>query len=223
MNQDSLKLIIFDLDGTLVDAYRPVALSLNYAFKKVGLSSVEDEVIKRSVGWGDRNLIQRFVPRFLTAKVLAIYRQHHKKALKDGVKFLPCAKKILFGLKKRNYKLAIASNRPTLFTRIILKHLQIEHLFDVILCADKVKHPKPSGDILRAILKRLKIVPAEALYVGDMTIDAQTAQNAGIKSIIVLTGSSKRKEVVPLKPFKIIDRLEGLPLVLEKVNRKYFR
>lgn len=213
----NLKLIIFDLDGTLVDAYKAVSRSLNYAFKKIGLPPVDDDIIKRSVGWGDRNLIQRFVPLSLTAKALSIYRRHHKKALKKGTKFLPGAKKILFGLKKRKYKLAIASNRPTLFTKIILKHLQADHLFDIILCADKVKHPKPAGDILSAILKKFKILPGETLYVGDMTIDVETAKNAGVKSVIVLTGSSQREEIVPLKPFKIIDRLADLSSFLEKI------
>jgi len=215
MKNEAIELIIFDLDGTLVDAYKAVASSLNYALESVAVAALTDEQIKRSVGWGDRNLVRRFVPVAKLEKTLSVYRKHHRKALKKGTKFLPGAKKVLFELKKQGYRLAIASNRPSPFVRIILKYLNVDCLFDYVLGGDQVKSPKPAPEMLKRILKRFSLKPAQALYVGDMTIDVETAHRAGVKSVAVLTGSSRLDEIAPLKPFKTIRRLEALFSVLK--------
>ena len=213
-----IKLIIFDLDGTLVDAYQAVARSLNYAFQKVGLPALDDNTIKNNVGWGDRNLIRRFIAEEDLDKVLRIYRRHHKKALKTGTKFLPGAKKIVLDLERKGYKLAVASNRPTFFTQIILKHLKVMGCFDYVLCADKVQRPKPAGDMLKQILKKLSVSAKETLYIGDMTIDIQCGQAAGIRTVAVATGSSTPQEIRPLKPFKMIRRIHQLNRVLNQMH-----
>jgi phosphoglycolate phosphatase len=206
------KLVIFDLDGTLVDAYQAVSKSLNYTLTSFDLSPIDDETIKRSVGWGDRNLISRFVPANTLEKALKIYRRHHAKTLHQGVSFLPHAKRVLEALDKNGYKLAVASNRPTKFTKIILKELNALIYFDKVLCADKVKRGKPAPDILLNIMKTLRCKPQETLYVGDMMIDAEAGTRAGIKTVAVLTGSCKRKDITPYKPYKIIKSIKDIPL-----------
>ncbi len=205
-----VKLVIFDLDGTLVDAYKAVWLSLNFALKKARLPAIDYRTVKRSVGWGEKILVASFVSPHLQEKALAFYRRHHKKALKTGTKLLPGAKNILECLRKKDFKLAIASNRPTFFTRAILRHLKILKYFDCVLCADKVKRPKPHPDLFREILKRLKMKPNETVYVGDMVIDVQAGKRAKIKTIAVATGSSTKAELRCAKPFKLIDNLSGI-------------
>lgn len=213
-----IKAVIFDLDGTLVNAYRAVERSMNYALVRSGFPKVSPYTIKRSVGWGDRHLIEGFVGREHAPRVLEIYREHHQQSLKTGVKFLPGAARLLKDLDRQGYLLAIASNRPTKFTRIILKILDIEHHFDHVLCADKIERPKPHPDILRLILKKYKLRTHEALYVGDMTIDVQTGNSARVKTVAVLTGSSTREEISALKPFKIIPRISGLTDIIKTIE-----
>src|SRR5262245_35251088 len=118
------KLVIFDLDGTLVDAYKAVAARLNHALKSFKYRVLDDPTIKRYVGWGDKNLVSKFVRPEDVDRMLSVYRAHHRSALKSGTKFLPGAKPLLDALKKDGYQLAIASNRPSRFTHIILKHLE---------------------------------------------------------------------------------------------------
>jgi len=207
-----IKLVIFDLDGTLVNAYPAVSQSVNHTLNVLGFSRRSHAEIKRCVGGGDRHLMVHYVGEELADRAMAIYRPHHTKALavKGAVRFLPGAWGLLKSFKDKGYKLAIASNRPTKFTRIILKVLGMSKLFDVVLCADKAPKPKPYPQILWVIAKRLKVKRSEILYVGDMTIDVNCARRAGIRMAAVATGSSSKKELKDLKPWRILDKISQL-------------
>jgi len=211
-----IRLIVFDLDGTLVDAYKAVSRSLNLALKKVGLPPLSDDIIQRRVGWGEKVLVKSFVPANLLEKTLSIYRHDHKQTLKKGTRFLPGAKRLITHLRKKGYILAIASNRPTLFTKIILKVLKVDQDFSYVLCADKVKRPKPAADVLLGILKKSRFRADEALYVGDMVIDVQTGRKAKIKTVAVTTGSSTRKELKDSKPHAIVASIFEVSEILSK-------
>ena len=217
-----IKLVIFDLDGTLVNAYPAVSSSVNHTLGILGFRSRSHAEIKRSVGGGDRRLMVHFVGERLADKAITIYRPHHALALKakGGVRLLPGALGVLKYLKGKGYKLAIASNRPTKFTRIILKILDILPYFDMVLCADKAPKPKPYPDILWAIAKRLKIRHEDILYVGDMTIDVNCAHRAGIRSVAVATGSSSAKELKDLKPSGFIAKMSGLKSIMTQLTKE---
>jgi len=205
-----IKLVIFDLDGTLVNAYPAIARSFNYAMQKLGCSKQDSLTIRRAVGWGDENLLKPFVTRQDLKKALVIYRRHQKTALLKGSSLLPGAKNILYYLKKKGYKLAVASNRPTKFSLILINHLGIKKYFDYVLCADKLKHGKPNPEILNKIVRRLRVLSSQALYVGDMVIDAKAGYNAKIGTVIVTTGSSTKEEIKKEKPSRIIARISQL-------------
>ena len=213
-----LKAVIFDLDGTLVNAYKAVERSMNYALTKAGFRKVSAYTIKRSVGWGDEQLIEGFVGKENAPRVLDIYRRHHLGSLKTGVKFLPGAERILKDLDRRGYILAIASNRPAKFTKIILNILKMGHYFDHVLCGDQIERPKPYPDILKLILKKYDLRANQALYVGDMTIDVKTGNSARVKTVAVLTGSSTRQEISALGPFKIILKISELTNIIEAME-----
>ena len=210
--------MIFDLDGTLVDAYKAVASSLNYTLAQMGCKPVDHATIKRAVGWGDRHLVGTFVPPENLDKALSVFRLHHARALKAGTSFLPGAKKLLSELKRKGLALAIASNRPTRFTHIIIKHLRAQDAFDYVLCSDKVARPKPAADVLEAILKKFSISSADALYVGDMVVDVETGQRAGVRTVAVVTGSSSREELAELKPLRIIDHISEVAEIVREIN-----
>lgn len=212
-----IRLIIFDLDGTLVNAYPAVSSSINDTLSRLGFKKRTHADIKRSVGWGDRHLLAGYVGEALADKAIRFYRPHHAKALtkKGGVRFLAGAKTALKGLKRNGYQLAIASNRPTRFTKLILKTLEAHHYFDAILCADKAARPKPHPDMLLEIMRRLKKTKAQTLFVGDMTIDVQTGKRAGVKTVAVTTGSSGIKALKALKPFRIINRIDAIKIIIK--------
>ncbi len=214
-----MKLVIFDLDGTLVNAYTPVYRSLNFVLKQCGLKTVGHAAVKRSVGWGDRNLLGKFIPPAQVEMALRSFREHHRKALKSGVRFMPGAKRLLNILKKEGYRLAVASNRSTGSSLVILKYLGIDKHFNCILCGDKLKNLKPHPEVLRRILKRFFLKPGEAVYVGDMTIDIETGRRAKVKTVAVVTGSSPRKDIERLRPWRVIRRVDEVLKILQEIKK----
>ena len=205
-----IRLIIFDLDGTLVDAYPAIIKSFNYTMRRFGYPVQDALAIRRAVGWGDENLLRPFVKRGDLRKMLAVYRKHHAQALRKHARLFPKVKSLLRYLRAQGYALAIASNRPTKFSRILVRHLGLKAYFDYLLCADRLKHGKPHPEILQKIMKKLSVKPRAAAYVGDMSIDAQAGRRAGVRTIMVTTGSSSRAEIRAERPFRIIKAVSSL-------------
>ncbi len=204
------KLIIFDLDGTLIDAYAAIAGTFNYTMKRLGYPLQTADIIRRAVGGGDLNLLTPFVRKPDVYKALQIYRRHHAGALRAKARLYPSVRFLLASLKRRGIKLAVASNRPTRFSLIVLRHLGILKYFDYILCKDKLKYGKPHPLILNIIMRKFSIKPSETMYVGDMAIDAQTGRRAHVRSVVVTTGSSSRKELAREHPDHIIPRVSDV-------------
>lgn len=210
MRLENIKLVIFDLDGTLADAYEAIIKSVNFTLEVMGYPQARGNEIRRAVGWGDKRLIGAFVAEEDITRALAIYRRHHRWTLRRYSRLLPFAQAALNSLKDNGFKLAIASNRPTEFTQIILNHLKIKKYFDYVLCADRLSAGKPHPEILQKIMRRLKSAPAQTLYVGDMTVDVQAGHNAKVKVIAIPTGSSSLLELKKSRPFGIIKNLSYL-------------
>jgi phosphoglycolate phosphatase len=208
------KLVIFDLDGTLIDAYPAITSSFNYTMQKLGYPRQDPLTIRRAVGRGDENLLRPFLNLDDLKAALLIYRRHHGIALIKGSRLFPQAKTILDRLKNRGYRLAVASNRPTRFSWILIRHLKLDKYFAYVLCADKLKHRKPHPEILKRIMQRFLVRPDETLYVGDMAIDAQAARRAKVKTIIVTTGSDRKQEIEKEKPYRIIRSISQLVKIL---------
>jgi phosphoglycolate phosphatase len=206
----NIKLVIFDLDGTLVDAYAAICSSFNYVMRKLGLKPRSSRFIRRAVGWGDANLLRPYVSGHDLERSLRLYRGHHKLSLLKQSRLYPYVSSLLRQLKAQGCKLAVASNRPSMFSHILLKHLRIRKFFDYVLCADKLKRGKPDPEILNKIIKRSAFKKSQVLYVGDMVIDAQAGNRAKVKTIIVTGGSSSRAEIKKEQPFKIISGVRQL-------------
>lgn len=210
---EHIRLVIFDLDGTLVNAYPAIISSFNYTMKRLRLPVQDDLIIRRAVGWGDENLLRPFVKEKDLPAALSVYRKYHKSALK-GSRLFPEVNKVLAYLRDKGYILAIASNRPTSFSWILIRHLKLKNYFSYVLCADKLKHIKPHPEIINTIMRKFALRPKDTLYVGDMTIDAQAGRRAKVKTIIVTTGSSDKSEIIKERPYRIIRSVPQLLRIL---------
>lgn len=177
---------------------------------RLGYPQKDKLTIRRAVGWGDENLLRPFIKTKDFKKALLIYRAHHRTALIEGSRLFPGVKQLLSYLKGKSYILAVASNRPTKFSWILIRHLGLAKYFDYVLCADKLKHIKPHPEILNKIMQKFSVTPAKTIYVGDMAIDAQAGRRAGVKTIMVSTGSSAIRELKKAKPHGVIRMVRQL-------------
>lgn len=202
------RIFIFDLDGTLVDAYRAIRASLNFTLEKFDYKKVSLDIVKKSVGKGDRSFIKKFFKEIDLDKAIKIYGLHHKKSLMTLSKCLPYTKSLLKQLKIRKKAVVVVTNRPDKFSRIILKNLDINKYIDYVFCADITKKRKPDPGMLEMAIKKFNFKRKDAVYVGDMAIDLEAAKRAKIDSIFIKGGSGTLREAKRFKNTKIISSLK---------------
>ena len=208
------KLFIFDLDGTLLDAYSAIVESMNYTLQRLNYPQADPARIIRAVGYGNYGLLKMFIRDQDLPVAKEIYRQHHQSNLYGKVFLMPGSLTLLQNLRTKGKLLAVATNRPRDTALLLLEILGIVDYFDRVLAGEEVKNPKPAPDIILALLEYFQVSKRETVFVGDMTIDAQTGRAAGVDTVIVTTGSSTREEIEAVKPGYIIDSLGDFPAEL---------
>jgi len=207
------KAILFDFDGTLADSYPAIAASVNHVRAAHGLPPLSVEEVKRHVGRALPYLLEQTVPGTNLEADTALYRAHHPSVLVQGTQLLPQVADTLAGLHARNTPLAVCSNKPVQFTRTLVQQLGISQYLIVVLGPEDAARPKPAPDMLLVALKRLNVEPKDALYVGDMTVDIQTARAAGVGVWVIATGSDSLEALEAAKPDRILSRFSDLLLL----------
>jgi len=191
------RLIIFDMDGTLVDSSVTIANAINHVRHNLGLSLMEPDTIIEKINDHNLNPAQYFyeTDHFEGQHETwfsEYYTQNHDKELLlyDGIM------EMLLALKERGVKLAVATNAYRISTIESLMHLGIFGLFDTIACYDDVKQGKPYPDMLFKILDSMVLLPREALFVGDGSRDEMAAQKAEIDYVMVNWGFSDHQDAI---------------------------
>lgn len=216
----SYKLVVFDLDGTLVNSLTDLAIAVNEGLKKAGLEVHEVEKYKKFVGNGRDKLIDRAMGEsFKDEKLREIVRDkfdsYYKIHCNDNTTSYNNCDKMLNALKNAGIKTAVLSNKPDEFVEEILSKVYPEHKFD-IAWGKKPEYPtKPSPEALNAIVEKLGLKTSDCLYIGDSDVDIFTAQNAGVDMIGVEWGFRGRGELIAAgAEFVACDAME----ILEYIN-----
>ncbi len=188
------KLAIFDLDGTLIDAYDSIYKTINYISEKLNYRKFEYKEVKKAVGGGDGKLILNLFKEDYVKEAHSLYKKFYLDFLKNNVKIINGVYEFLTELKKRNLKIGVATNRSRFSVYPLLNEVGLENFFDVILCRDDVEEGKPNPVMILKIIEKFNFDKKDAFYVGDMDIDYETGKKAGVDTYIVLTGSSERQD-----------------------------
>jgi len=212
----TLRAVLFDFDGTLADSYDAITASVNHVRAAHGLPPLSTAEVRKHVGHGPGYLLDQTVGAGDHTADTALYRAHHPTVMEKGTHLMPGAADALAALHGRGLLLAVCSNKPIEFTRGLLDSLGIARFFNTVLGPEDVANPKPAPDMLLAGLQRLGVRPDEALYVGDMIIDIDTARAAGVRVWIVPTGSDERSTLIAARPDRLLDSLAELPALLRR-------
>jgi phosphoglycolate phosphatase len=181
--------VLFDLDGTLIDSFPAIAASVNHVRSLYHLPPLSVAEVTRYVGRGAALLLRDTVGVGDPKANAEAYRVHHPSVIQAGTKWLPGALDMLQSLHAQGVKLGVCSNKPIAFTRLILNGTPFQALFDVVLGPEDAGKHKPAPDILLVAMTRLGVAPEKTLYIGDMTVDIETARAAGVRVWVVPTGS----------------------------------
>jgi phosphoglycolate phosphatase len=196
--------VVFDMDGTLADSFDAIACSVNHVRGVRGLPALSVEEVKRHVGRGAEYLLTHTVPGGDLVADLACYRAHHPKVMGPMTTLLPGAAEVVGTLHRHGKKIGLCSNKPRLFSADLLRHLEVAAYFDVVLGPEDVPRPKPAPDMLLKALERFGLPAERVLYVGDMTVDIQTARAAGVHVWAVATGSEDRRILEDARPDRVL-------------------
>ena len=206
---ERIRSIVFDLDGTLVDSYGPITASLNHARRAHALPALDVDVVRRAVGHGLESLIAEWVGPDRVEDGVRLFREHYAASYATGTFPLPNVRSTLERLDRRGYRMAVASNKPARFGRAILETLGLAtHVVDV-LGPDLVSHAKPHPAMLRRCFELLGTGPDEAVYIGDMVLDVETAARADVPVVLVSGGSSSDEELNATRQ-RVLPSLDGL-------------
>jgi len=212
------------LDGTLINSALDLAKAVNYMLVKLGKETFEEETIHGWVGNGALTLVKRALlgKRELddaldadyVAKALNIFLDYYEANLCNATVPYPHVTQTLQTLKEKGYTLAIVTNKPFKFVAPILKGLNMDGLFAVILGGDSLAEKKPHPAPLLHVCETLGITIEVSVMIGDSKNDILAANACGMDSVGVTYGYNYGEDIGVHKPTVIIDNFSELLEIL---------
>lgn len=204
-------LLIFDLDGTLVDSLEDIVNSVNFTLSELGLKQLEKPQIRSYVGDGIKTLLaravgtQEAVSEELVEQARKIYYEHHEQHCLDHVTLYPHAVEIMkhFSTKKK----AVLSNKSERFTKKILSGLGLASHLDLIIGGDTLADKKPNPMVIEHAISVLKAPKSRTVMIGDGSQDIRCGRSAGVLTCGVTYGFKAAEETNDAD-FRINDLIE---------------
>ncbi|MGQ0810869.1 MAG: HAD family hydrolase [Nitrospiraceae bacterium] len=206
----TVDLLIFDLDGTLIESKWDIAGSVNLTLRDLGLPERSQEEVFGFVGDGVKRLLRLAVGeknQEKYAEALKVFRGHYLAHCLDRTRFYPGVESMLthFADKQK----AVATNKSLEYTKVILDGLGGHH-FACIVGGDNGFGLKPEPGMLLNIMDQLKAVPERTVLIGDSTNDINGGHNAGIRVCAVGYGMGNRQKMMACEPDWFIEQPEQL-------------
>jgi phosphoglycolate phosphatase len=208
-------MIVFDLDGTLVDSIKDITTAMNLTLNSFGMATVADEVLAKWVGVGIAGLIHKIFAdagRFDSEDGLRIFNDYYLKHVADQSELYPGT----LGLIESNERKVILTNKSNIFVRPLLQKLDIERYFEGIFGRESFPTRKPDPGPLLMIAQQFHLQPHQMIMVGDTEIDIVAGQRAGTRTCAVTYGYGEVGTLTALKPDFIAHNAADLRRVLDR-------
>lgn len=212
------KLVMFDLDGTLLDSVPDLAAAVNVMLQQLGREQVSLEQVSRWVGNGALVLVRRAlacdmdyssVSAEQAQPALELFLQAYAS---EGSRsqLYPGVIQTLGKLQQAGVKLAIITNKPTQFLPALLEQFALNDYFDWVVGGDSLPQQKPEPAGLNWVMQQAGVNAAEALFVGDSKNDIQAARAAGVACVAMSYGYNHGQPVAQHAPDLVIDEMSQL-------------
>lgn len=206
-----VRAVLFDVDGTLLDTDDALVQTFSHVFRKFGFPAPRREDIVRWAGKTGHRWLLELLPRH--SRRLA--PQMHELLVRSYAgRFLPQEGRLMEGARESVAALRAAGVRTAVITNMrkpvlaaALERFRLEGLFDALVTAEAAAAPKPAGLPLRVALRRLRVPPEEALFVGDTEVDVRAGRHAGVR--VVLLNNARNTSV--RGAWRRVDSLADLP------------
>ena len=208
-----VELIIYDLDGVVIDSTKAICTAFNRAIEDVGERSRPEEEIRGMIGVALEEMFRRVLPEEKHDRIgccfdryLAIFSEVspiHTRIL-DGVE------ETLRYFEAKGVKQTLATNKSSVEAERILGDLGIRHLFDLVLGLNDVDAPKPSPEMILLTLERMDVEPGKVVLVEDSPTGLAAGKASGVHTVAVTTGTHVEDVLVPWEPEYTLECIRGL-------------
>lgn len=222
----SVKMVMIDLDGTLIHTAPDLAASANRMLEDMGLSAHPQSQVEKWIGNGVARLVKRALTGEMQAEpeaalfdqAYAKFLEHYAESVSDLSRPYPGVVEGLDALKEAGFELACITNKAESFTLPLLKDLHLHDYFSLILSGDSLPNKKPDPLPLLHACEHFQITPDHGVLVGDSPNDTQAAQAAGMPAVCVTYGYNQGVDVHGLGAQAVIDSLVELPQYIRRYS-----
>lgn len=217
-NSNPCKLVVFDLDGTLIDSTMDLVASVNATRRHYSLDDLDTRTVESYVGNGVAALIRRamgdgFGEDDLARAIDYFIHYYHDHSL-DCTKLYPGVRDVIRAIADAGIPQAVLTNKPVRISNRILEGLDLGDAFLRVYGGNSFETKKPDPEGLLRLMGEAEVAPSSTLMVGDSTVDIQTARNAGCASCGVTYGFQPESLADPAPDFLIDNFAALLPIVM---------
>ena len=218
----SFDLVMFDLDGTLVETAPEILDAVNDALGRFGLPEVSQQQVDDWIGHGTLALLVKalaqitgFAPEVvknsaLLAQIVPVYNMAYNARCGTRSHLYPQVRETLTVLRQQGARLAVVTNKEGRYTQVVLAAHQLGGLFDAVISGDTLVTKKPDPAGVSHCLAQFGVTPERALFVGDSSIDVATARAAGVPVWMLPYGYNMGEPVEACAPDRIIPDISAL-------------
>ena len=211
-------IILFDLDGTLIDSTDAIVSTFHHSFNVHGSKHPSDEDIMSLIGYPlDIMYTELGIPEDLVWDYVATYKEEYRKISTIKTELLECATQAV-ELADEIATLGIVTTKTGSYSETLMEHFGLMHYFSVLIGREHVENPKPHAEPILRALEALNYDSQDVWMVGDTKLDLISAKNANVNSVAVLTGYDDESTLSQYTDYVKKDALEAVRFIKDSIK-----